>query len=196
MIKKLFTISALTVSSLVSAQEFTVSSVWGLNYSNAIDTEETYSSFLGWHLGANVNYDVNENFVLRSGLIFSKQGFKDNFTQEGIEYKGKYKSNTIKIPLQASYYIDNRFGVSLGVNGFLVVDEKFHTKKPINLKVKSDFENTFYLGGEVNISYRLQNENKTEIYAGYNHGLTDVFKNDSNHTKINFFTLGLRGKLF
>jgi hypothetical protein len=106
---------------LATAQT-SVSLSGGLNYSSG--SSSFSSSFIGGRssarfaprIGLTLEHDLNEQFGLYSGLLYSGKGFKLDFEQlrDGVGAgEAKFALNYIELPLMA-YYKVNRFQLQLG----------------------------------------------------------------------------------
>jgi len=103
-----------TMTTELFAQNFVVKG--GLNLSNMIakDDEETYSDDFkmrpGFHVGAAVEFPINEMFSFETGLLLSTKGFKmsEEDTYDGETYKivEKYNLLYFDIPLTAKATFD------------------------------------------------------------------------------------------
>lgn len=195
--KKFIVTSLVLTSMLTHAQEFNkqekiyFSSETALN--NCIPTfdDSNTSNYLGWRYGALANYDLAKNVTVRAGLGYSSFGFGEQFYDDSRELvKMNYKMNTIRVPLEISYYLENRFGITLGVAGLINVDDKFKIKKPVKMKVEAKDTNTFLLATDVKLSWRLKNKNEFFLnIGGINTPVSKKIK-DSNIAYVSFgFTI-------
>lgn len=112
--KLIIVIIAFTMSSELFAQKFAVKA--GLNLSNMLIKEdgETYSDDFkmrtGFHVGATVDFPINDMFSFETGLLLSTKGFKmsEEETYEGETYTYEEKLNLLyfDIPLTAKVSFD------------------------------------------------------------------------------------------
>lgn len=98
----------------------------GLNLSKMLikDDDEKYSDDLkikpGFHLGATVEFPIDEMFGIETGIIASTKGFKLN--EEDVGYNGSWTLYYIDIPINGKVYYDagdvkiyGAFGPYLGI---------------------------------------------------------------------------------
>lgn len=194
MVRKLLLLSVALLSAQANAQDREDNvyflSGWGLGLSGSFSKLETSSQkkpYVNWHLNILANYDLSKNVTVRSGLAYSSYGFSEQYTSNNQLYKVNYKMNSIKVPLEISYYLENRFGITLGVAGLINVDDKFKFKKPFNGKVEVKDSNSLLFSNNFKLSWRSKNKN--EIYLNYEEIRTPVFKNN-NDLKMYSISLG------
>jgi hypothetical protein len=147
----------------------------GLNMSNLTDDEIDYfiiDRLNSFHVGVNVDYNINKSFALESGVFFTDKGFVD----EGYSF-GSYHRYFIQVPVMVrfKFYVSEDFNIQLKAGGF---------GAPIVGSNSGSYVleyNDFDAGliGGIGISYK-------NFYLGaqYEYGLTDIL----NHREGVFHT--------
>lgn len=183
------------VSSSLSAQDFQkekgiyYSDQIGLNFSSLSDEESKL--YTGWHFGGLINYDISQRLTARTGLLYSSYGSRYENTIDGVKYIANYKMNTLRIPLEMSYYIENRFGITLGVAGVFNIDDKLKIKEPSKAKIKQTDTRGFLFTQNLKFSWRKKD--KSEYFVNIEMSSNDVYKNVGS--KLGAVSLGCIHKL-
>jgi hypothetical protein len=112
--KLIIVVIAFTMTTGLFAQDFAVKA--GLNLSNMLMKEDgdTYSDDFkmrtGFHVGATVEFPINELFSFETGLLLSTKGFKvseeETYDGETYEYDEKLNLLYFDIPLTAKVSFD------------------------------------------------------------------------------------------
>jgi len=201
-----------TMTTELFAQNFVVKG--GLNLSNMIakDDEETYSDDFkmrpGFHVGAAVEFPINEMFSFETGLLLSTKGFKmsEEETYDGETYKFEEKINLLyfDIPLTAKATFDlggaKIYGVfgpylGMGLSGKekyeVTIDGETDTEEE-DIEWGSDEDEDFLkrldfgltMGAGVEIS-------SIQIGLTYGLGLANISSYNDDGTKVNNRVLGI-----
>lgn len=179
----------------------------GINMSNAtIGTALTNgTSFrIGYQIGLTVDYAINQDFYILSGISFTTKGSKiedlnyDDYIGGTPDFTHKFEQQYIQLPLYGAYKVnigkdlDLMFGFgpyfAYGVGG--KINQKLHnsawsggiTEREYKTFGNADEDFSYDnlkrfdcgLGALINLEYKLINLN-----LGFEYGLTDISKTDS-----------------
>lgn len=150
-----------------------------LNGDNTSDSDEMRTSF---HVGGIAEIKFSEKFSLQPELMFSSQGYKMDFTFDGMQdiapdgTKGNLTSrlNYINLPVMAKYYIIKGLSLEAGPQlGFLVSakDEIEFPDNSLEFDVKDDYKKLDF-GLNFGLGYKL--DNGVFFNGRYNMGLTEI----------------------
>ncbi|MEN8137695.1 MAG: porin family protein [Bacteroidota bacterium] len=190
----------------------------GLNLSdiaqNLKDSDEEMDTKMriGYHIGATVDYTINEKVSLQSGLLLTSKGFKVEDSESEAGFSADYKVsgivNYLEIPVHFAYKINDfqiyagpylAFGVggkfkteySLTFNGNTESDSDETKLKPVFGEVaEGDLEedegayNAFDYGLNFGIGYQV---GPVLLNAGYSLGLGNFvpkYENSDNEDKV------------
>jgi len=132
----------------------------GVNlYKISSDDNIVYDQITGFHVGLIGHTHLNSQWAVQPELVYSSQGAKTG----GIELKLDY----INVPVLLQYMFDNGFRLQAGPQlGILVrADNK-------------DIVNSIDLGVGMGVSYVVPSTG-FGLDVRYNHGFTDIYKNDA-----------------
>ena len=142
-----------------------------------LDESYTESEFKpGLVIGAELEYQLNNNFALGAGALYSQQGEQYGLPSGYAEYD-KMKYETINIPVLAVFTTRIGLSVKCGVQPeFIIGDPNFKAKK-LNLSLP------------LGVSYEYKN---LCLDLRYNLGMTDVMDLDgiSSKNRTIMLTLG------
>ncbi len=150
------------------------------------------TSFVRMVGGLEMEYGVNDNIGLSGGLLYSAQG--SQMKEENLKMNLDY----INVPLLVHVYPFKGLALKAGVQlGFITRKKMMVDNTRIDLDKMMQFLgvsafNNFDFSIPVGISYEIA---KFVIDARYNLGLTDVYKDDPDHTKNSVFQFTLGYKL-
>ncbi len=193
--KKLLLLAIMmTATMAVSAQndegEFSLMPKVGINIADHRNDAEM-KSFVRMAGGLEIEYGVNDNVGLSAGLLYSAQGsqMKEKNLKINLDY--------INVPLLVHFYPVKGLALKAGAQlGFITRKKMLLDNSRIDLDMLMQLLgisafNNFDLSIPVGISYEIE---RFVIDARYNFGLTDVYKDDSDHTKNSVFqfTLGYK----
>jgi len=160
-------IAALLINSVASAQHSNSPSgkvnlgiKAGINlYKINSDDNTVYDQITGFHLGFIGHIHINSQWAVQPELVYSRQGAKS----DGIEQKLDY----VNIPVLLQFMFDNGFRLQAGPQlGLLVSADN-----------KNDL-NSIDLGVGLGVSYVVPSTG-FGLDARYNHGLSNINKNDA-----------------
>ena len=195
--KKLFTVAFLAVMTVcVSAQDFKkfrFGPTAGLNIST-MNLVLDHSSKVGFNVGAIVEYNFSDNWLVSSGLKYSQKGVKWDNIVGGKDLKAN--PGYLEIPLHLGYryvFTDKfsmfaefgpyfAFGVSgkLKADGFSSIDYFDDTATRVFGGEAKKFD--LGLGFAVGAEY-----NKIQLRLGYDFGLTKGFDVEDSAKTRNFY---------
>lgn len=126
------------------------------------------SSRLSYHFGVMYGFNIDDNFSVEPGLLFSKEG------AHHAQYFYNLSLSYIELPVLAKYTISNGFikGFSLKTGPYIAYgisgsrDNESGSSDKQNIKF--DAENRIDLGMQFEVSYRIK---KINIYTNYKKGL-------------------------
>lgn len=144
----------------------------GINmYKISSDDNTAYDQITGFHLGLIGHIHLDSQWAVQPELVFSSQGAKSG----GVTHKLDY----INIPVLLQFMFDNGFRLQAGPQlGILVRADN-----------KSEL-NSIDLGVGMGISYVVPSTG-FGFDARYNHGLSNINKNDAVKSYNRGFQLGL-----
>jgi hypothetical protein len=179
--KKFIITAVLLISALGHSQQreegtVELAPVLGIGFANYYggDTTSANKSITRATFGATIDYYFNEIWSLRSGLVYQMYGTE-------VRYQGNYGEDNLKyitIPVNANWHFGStrnwnlNFGPSFS---FLTAADSNVNGMPVNIK---DAVNTFQLGLNVGIGYKIEVTENFGIGISYNNtvGLTEVAK--------------------
>lgn len=119
----------------------------GLNLSTAHVGDASASKFKpGYHVGATVEYQLQKNFLIQSGLFFSAKGSKQEDLNSSDYVGGKpdfthtYNQLYLEIPIYAAYklYLSNKVNLVLGAGPYVAYGIGGKTKQKLNSGIWAD----------------------------------------------------------
>ncbi len=176
LMKQIFAIAVvfLLFTGATSAQHFNIGIKGGLN-AYSITEKSVFDETLkaGLHVGLIGHIHLSNNFALQPELVYSMQGSKS------------IDLNYVNVPLLFQYMFDNGFRLQAGPQlGFLVSAEDKN-----NVNIKNNFE-SLDIAIAMGISY-VNPATNFGVDFRYNHGLTDVSKNNGPKIFNRGFQLGV-----
>ena len=176
----------------------------GLNLSNLLvkDNDERYSDDFkikpGFHVGATVEFPINEMFGIETGIIASTKGFKLN--EEDVGYNGSWTLYYIDIPINGKVYYDaggvkiyGAFGpyLGIGIYGAAKVTYMDETEKE-DIKWGNDDEEDDLKRFDMGLSFGAGVEVKSFVFGiSYNLGLLNISPYVEDGAKIKNRVLGI-----
>ena len=171
--KKLLLTAVIAVISIVSinAQEFGAKA--GVNFAS-LNGDEDFDGRTSFFVGGVVEFEISESFSIQPELLYSSQGAKSSFSEEGFDFESTIKLDYLNIPIMAKYYVTEGLSIEAGPQvGFLlsakaeVKEDGESDSEDIKDELKSvDFGLNFGLG------YKL--DSGLNFGARYNLGLSNV----------------------
>ena len=132
----------------------------GINmYKISSDDNTEYDQITGFHLGLISHIHLDSQWAVQPELVYSRQGAKSGGTEQKLDY--------INVPVLLQYMFDNGFRLQAGPQlGLLVRADN-----------KNDL-NSIDLGVGLGVSYVVPSTG-FGLDARYNHGLSNINKNDA-----------------
>lgn len=158
----------------------------GLNYSTVTkgDFDEGLDPRTSFYLGFFGEIPLVENvFSIQPEFIYSRQGFENNFSLLGNNYKTTYKIDYINMPILAKIYLGDVFAIEAGPQFGLKINENIESD---NSTTETNDVNSFdtALAGGISLNF-----DDIFISGRYTYSLNEVVK-DSN-AKNSVFQVGL-----
>ena len=186
---KLFFTTALSIlffTSIATAQHANIGIKGGLNaYSVQHTNSSDINPLLGFHLGLMGHIHITDQFALQPEVTFSTQGA--NYNEGGDDVK--LFLNYVNIPLLFQYMFDNGFRLQAGPQLGVLVNAKRRL-----MSTEFDVTNSYEaidLGLSLGFSY-VNPESNYGWDLRYNHGLTDIRKDNNS----NVFNRGIQAGVF
>lgn len=197
--KKMILTAAVILASAGAYAQHAVGSITlqpkvGLSVANVTDVDNT-DARVGFVGGVEGEYQATDLLSVSAGLLYSQQGYKNDFSFAGKSIKSTAKLDYINIPIMANVYVVKGLAVKLGVQpGFNVngklktvinAGDQFQASKDVDVK-------TFDFSIPVGLSYEYQN---VVLDARYNWGLTKLQSNFDAKNSVFQVTLGYKFEL-
>jgi len=176
--KKVLLIAAVAVFGLSNAQETSFGVKAGTNLANIVGDEADGDMRFSFHIGGVAEIPLAQDFVFGPELLYSSQGSKDEFSEEGLDIEAVLKLDYIQIPLMFKYYVADGFSLDLGPQvGFLISaksevevsggDDSLSGSEDIK-----EFVSSFDYGLNIGLGYKL--ESGLFFQGRYNIGLANI----------------------
>lgn len=197
--KKMILTAAVILASAGAYAQHAVGSITlqpkvGLSVANVTDVDNT-DARVGFVGGVEGEYQATDLLSVSAGLLYSQQGYKNDFSFAGKSIKSTSKLDYINIPIMANVYVVKGLAVKLGVQPGFNVNGKlktvinaggqFQASKDVDVK-------TFDFSIPVGLSYEYQN---VVLDARYNWGLTKLHSNFDAKNSVFQVTLGYKFEL-
>ena len=169
----------------------------GLNEPNThfADEELNTDGLYCFHVGVNLDYNINKSFALETGVFFTNKGLAGyDYYLHNYNDEVRYSSNEsrhryfIQIPVLArfKFYVNEDFNIQIRAGGFAAPRIGANSDFgwfPLVVFTYKDFD-AGLIGG-LGISYK-------SIYLGaqYEYGLTEITRNYAGHTSNIAISLG------
>lgn len=154
--------------------------------------DETSDYNSGIEFSTTIDYYFNNRWSLRSGFVYDKMGY----TSSSAIYKYEDKLNYVSIPLNANWHFGStrKWNLNFGLSpSFLISATENETGQ--DLKISSDYINSFQLGLTYGIGYKIELNKKFGILidAQFFNGLTKALKYDYYETVNLGYSLNVGG---
>lgn len=189
-------IAAVSANAQNEIGQVTLKPLVGINLATMTDTKGS-DMRVGLAAGVEAEYGVAENFSLSAGLIYSMQGVKGNFVEDGVPVDLTVKTDYINIPILANYYVIPGLAIKAGIQPAFKASAKAEAEASVagvSASAEEDLAGTksVYLSVPVGVSYEISN---FVLDARYNWGLGKAFDwADAKHSVFQF-TLGYKFSL-
>ena len=165
--------------------KFTIAPTVGINFSNVSGDVDDNKMKVGAVFGAVAEYGLLEKLGLSAGVLYSMQGYKEEYSSYGSTEKSTTKLNYLNVPILANYYVIKGLAVKAGLQPAFLLSAK---NEDYDIK---DHCKTFELSIPVGASYEFKN---FQLDARYNIPLTKYNDGDGS-TKNSVFQLTLGYKI-
>ncbi|MBP1224741.1 porin family protein [Flavobacterium sp. 1355] len=119
--KIMLTAAAVMAFAFSNAQETKFGVKGGLNIANLGGDVEDTSSKIGFHVGGFAEFKISDKFAIQPELLFSTQGAKTEWSDEGVRVEEKLNLSYLNIPVMAKFYVAEKFSLEAGPQiGFLL----------------------------------------------------------------------------
>ncbi len=163
----------------------------GVNYTNFSGSDADGSKYLiGYAGGGLINYKLADAVSVQGEVLYSLEGARTTYAEEGMSIKMKLQAGYINIPVLAQYNHTSGFYAETGPQLGILANAKMSGKyqgTEVSEDVKDDFKSTNF-SWAFGAGYKLSNG--LGIGARYNLGLTNVPDGDGK-LKLGGFHLGL-----
>lgn len=154
---------------------------------------------LGLVGGAELGYQVSNEFAVTAGVLASMQGAKSD-AQGLIDFgflgsvdvkEPKFTLTYINIPIMANYYVAPGLAIKAGIQPGFLVSQKLKAKTSVGDVENSDSEGykKFDFSIPLGLSYEISD---FVIDARYNLGVTKVFDNSKCKNSVIMLTVGYK----
>lgn len=192
------------------AQNIGIKAGFNLSKINIMDVDEEFEDNIkmkpGFHVGATVEFPINDIFSFETGLLISTKGFNmsEEFSEMGETFKFEYKMNLIylDIPLLAKASFDvgdvKVFGavgpyIAVGLSGNYKAEESYESETDSyedSYKEDIDFGNDLSRV-EYGLSFGAGVEiNSFQIGLTYGLGLGNISSNDEFYNRVLGLSVG------
>ena len=164
--------------------------IYNHNYNFSGTTYFTYEK-VNYRAGFEVDYFINENISVSTGVNYSNKDYESWYTCEScfspsFEY---VKLRFIDVPIYGSYHvIFNKFNIfgQLGIINHFTLNREVHYN---DQEVTLEYINEYYLSGKIGlgVSYPI-NRHRLFIASDYITGVSNIFEKEDYKIK----TLGIR----
>jgi len=181
----LISITAFSQEEVKSASDAKFGIKGGLNYTTVTkgDFEEGLDPRTSFHIGFVGEIPlVGKSLALQPEILYSRQGFENNFVFLGTNYKDEYQVDYINVPILLKLYAGNVLSFEVGPQFGLKINEKVVSN---NSEVERDDINEFdtALAGGVTLNF-----NEFFLTGRYTYSLNEIIE-DSN-SKNSVFQIG------
>lgn len=191
--KKFFLVVLLAGGSLLSFAQVKYGAKAGLNLANFAGDIDGNKMKLGIHFGGFADVQIAEQFSFHPELVFSTQGAKANYEEEGVSGSAKTNLSYINLPLLAQYNHESGFFAQTGPQlGFLLSAKS--KGEGVKIDVKDGFK-TFDFAWAIGAGYVTKSN--IGFNARFNLGLSNLAKESGDYKVKNsviqvgaFYVLG------
>lgn len=161
----------------------------GLNYTTVTkgDFEEGLDPRTSFHIGFVGEIPlIGKAISLQPEVLYSRQGFENNFVFLGTNYKEEYQVDYINIPVLLKLHAGNVLSFEAGPQFGLKINEKVVSN---NTEVERDNINEFdtALAGGVSLNF-----NEFFISGRYTYSLNEIIKDSNSKNSVFQVGVGIR----
>jgi len=177
-------IIAVLAFGFTNAQETKFGVKAGLNIANLGGDMEDAKSLVGFHVGGFAEFKLSEKFAIQPELLYSAQGAKGEYSEEGESIELTQNLGYLNIPVMAKFYVAEGFSLEAGPQiGFLLNAKEKGEYEGVSLEVdnKDEFKSI-----DFGVNFGAGYDFTENLSAGlrYNLGLSNVYE-DSDDYKVN-----------
>jgi len=184
----LFAVAAISANAQNEVGQITLKPMVGMTIANLTDLNG--DAKIGLAAGVEAEFGVAEKFGITAGALYSMQGTKCDFSEEGVNVTYKVKLEYINIPILANYYIVPGLAIKAGIQpGFNVKAKAKATAAGNSAETDIDGVKTVDFSIPVGLSYEYQG---FVLDARYNWGLTKVWDGSDAKNSVFMISLGYK----
>lgn len=177
--KKLLLTAVFAVLTIVSinAQEFGAKA--GVNFA-ALNGDGDFDGRTSFFVGGVVEFEISETFSLQPELLYSSQGAKSSFSEEGFDFETIIKLDYLNIPIMAKYYVTEGLSIEAGPQVGFLLSAKAEFKEDGESETEDikDELSTIDFGLNFGLGYKL--DSGLNFGARYDLGLSNVADSEDN----------------
>lgn len=177
--KIILTALAVFAFSFANAQETKFGAKVALNIASLTGDMENSSSLVGFQIGGFAEIKISEKFAIQPELLYSAQGGKESYIEEGDEVEVLAKLGYINIPIMAKYYVAKSFSLEVGPQIGFLTSAKAEIKaggESLEVDLKDNF-NSVDFGLNLGAGYDFTE--KLSAGLRYNLGLANIAKTEA-----------------
>lgn len=178
--KKTLLIIALTLGTIVSTQAqedgIRFGAKAGLNLASISgDGTDDLSTRTALHAGALVEIPISDKFAFQPELLFSAQGAKFDFSDQGFTDESTFRLSYLNVPLMGKFYVAEGFSIQAGPQIGFLLSAKDVGEDSFNGEYEDDIKDIFK-GIDFGVNFGLGYQLDMGLFfdGRYNLGLTDV----------------------
>lgn len=192
--KIILTAVAVCAFSFAYAQETKFGAKVALNIASLTGDVENPSSLVGFQIGGFAEFKISEKFAIQPELMYSAQGGKESYNEEGVGVELISKLGYINIPIMAKYYVAKSFSLEAGPQIGFLTSAKGELKaegESIEVDIKDSVESIDF---GLNLGAGYDFTEKLSAGLRYNFGLSNIAKTeagDNYEVKNSVFSISL-----
>ena len=153
----------------------------GMNFSMISgDDSDDFDGKFGIHAGIVAEFPLLDQFSLQPELMYSSQGDKGSFVEEGLKMDAELKLDYLILPVMAKYYVGDGFSLEAGPQiGFTVNSELSVKAEGMSVTVDlKDLVKDIDFGFGFGLGYKL--ENGLNFSGRYYVGITNFIESEGS----------------
>lgn len=153
----------------------------GMNFSMITgDDTDDFDGKFGIHAGIVAEFPLSDQFSLQPELIYSAQGDKGSFVEDGLKMDAELKLDYLILPVMAKYYVGDGFSLEAGPQiGFVVNSELSVKAEGMSVTVDlKDLVKDIDFGFGFGLGYKL--ENGLNLSGRYYVGITNFIESEGS----------------
>jgi opacity protein-like surface antigen len=187
--KIMLTAAAVMAFAFSNAQETRFGVKGGINLHTITGDVEDASSKVGFQIGGFAEFKLSDKFAIQPEILFSAQGAKSEWSEEGISGEDKLNLGYLNIPVMAKFYVAEKFSLEAGPQIGFLLSAKSKSEATFDgetysedVDVKDSFESI-----DFGVNFGAGYDFTENLSAGlrYNLGLSNIAKTeDGDDSKI------------